>query len=473
MWSDFGGKREAADADSIETASREFAEETLGVFGGVSVDPAAVKRSADEMAARLRSGDRSLCSVHQLRKGAYHMYACMVTYIDPIFFELAMQQNDGPQLPDLPFVDCSPSTRAEGFQQHAVESPALGQDQEQQEILTSSLSQQQQQQQQQPRSRVRQRKSVGKVHGAEKRAFVWVALEELLKCVQAPRGTYFYNSSRRIAPGQLGIWGSRSGLQLHPCFASSLRIAKATGLLEVVQACRSRPLPLPPPTSGAYAPEHSMQPERSRSALAPCTPGQEGLALGNGDRSLSHPGAVGLVGADADSRSDHASCLAQAEDGLPGKGVHKRPRESRKASAGSLPTPRHTRQCVDVVGAAALAAKQWALHHQQQSVDQATEGGWQQACEALRPTAEASGWKNEEAHQGNQSAHGGMSSDDDGNVHSDRVEMGSGGGGGRAVREQVAKGGLQPCHMLYWLARGGAEAMGLQLPPAAHKWLQD
>uniref|UniRef100_A0A7S3QPW0 EF-hand domain-containing protein n=1 Tax=Dunaliella tertiolecta TaxID=3047 RepID=A0A7S3QPW0_DUNTE len=149
MWSDFGGKREAADADSIETASREFAEETLGVFGGVSVDPAAVKRSADEMAARLRSGDRSLCSVHQLRKGAYHMYACMVTYIDPIFFELAMQQNDGPQLPDLPFVDCSPSTRAEGFQQHAVESPALGQDQEQQEILTSSLSQQQQQQQQQ------------------------------------------------------------------------------------------------------------------------------------------------------------------------------------------------------------------------------------------------------------------------------------------------------------------------------------
>lgn len=40
----------------------------------------------------------------------------------------------------------------------------------------------------------RQRSAAGRVTGAEKKAFVWVALEELLKCVQAPRGTYFFNS---------------------------------------------------------------------------------------------------------------------------------------------------------------------------------------------------------------------------------------------------------------------------------------
>lgn len=38
MWRDFGGKREAADADSAATAAREFAEETLGLFGAPGVD---------------------------------------------------------------------------------------------------------------------------------------------------------------------------------------------------------------------------------------------------------------------------------------------------------------------------------------------------------------------------------------------------------------------------------------------------
>jgi len=28
-------------------------------------------------------------------QGSYHMYACMVTYIDPFLFEQAKQQNDG------------------------------------------------------------------------------------------------------------------------------------------------------------------------------------------------------------------------------------------------------------------------------------------------------------------------------------------------------------------------------------------
>ncbi|KAF5832795.1 hypothetical protein DUNSADRAFT_11205 [Dunaliella salina] len=481
MWSDFGGKREAADADSIETASREFAEETLGVFGGVSVDPAAVKRSADEMAARLRSGDRSLRSVHQLRKGAYHMYACMVTYIDPVFFELALQQNDGPQLPDLPSV--SPGIpRAEEPQQHAMESPEIGHYLEQQGVLTSTPSEQQQQQQQQQRQgSTRVRKSLRKVDGAEKRSFVWVALEELLKCVQAPRGTYFFNSSRRIAPGQHRIWGSRSGLQLHPCFANSLRIAKATGLLEVVQACRSRPLPLPPPISSVTVPEHlRSQPERSRSAPAPGTPSHEGLVLlgDDGQRALSHPGVMDLEGATgADSPQDHAVCVAlqNAEEGLSGvKGMHKRPRGSCSASGGSLPDVRHTRQCVDVVGAAALAAKQWALHHQH-NAHRGPEGGWQQECKDQQLATEASRGLGED-HQTAQSLRGGMSSDDGGGNRSDgdRVEVAKGrGGGGEAEREHDEKGGLQPCHMLYWLVRGGAEAMGLQLPPAAHKWIQD
>lgn len=35
---------------------REFAEETLGMFGGVSVCPAAVERSAQIMSERLRAG---------------------------------------------------------------------------------------------------------------------------------------------------------------------------------------------------------------------------------------------------------------------------------------------------------------------------------------------------------------------------------------------------------------------------------
>lgn len=38
------------------------------MFGGVSVDAEAVDRSAREMALRLRAGDRSLRSVHQLKK---------------------------------------------------------------------------------------------------------------------------------------------------------------------------------------------------------------------------------------------------------------------------------------------------------------------------------------------------------------------------------------------------------------------
>lgn len=45
LWSDFGGGREASDADAEETASREFAEESFGMFHGVRLDGDSVARS--------------------------------------------------------------------------------------------------------------------------------------------------------------------------------------------------------------------------------------------------------------------------------------------------------------------------------------------------------------------------------------------------------------------------------------------
>ena len=51
---DFGGGREAADYDSAATAGREFAEETLGMFAGCSVDQDCVKLSAAAMSEQIR-----------------------------------------------------------------------------------------------------------------------------------------------------------------------------------------------------------------------------------------------------------------------------------------------------------------------------------------------------------------------------------------------------------------------------------
>ncbi|CAM9753960.1 unnamed protein product [Choristocarpus tenellus] len=45
LWSDFGGSRECGDADAEETASREFAEESLGLFNGVCLNADSVKLS--------------------------------------------------------------------------------------------------------------------------------------------------------------------------------------------------------------------------------------------------------------------------------------------------------------------------------------------------------------------------------------------------------------------------------------------
>lgn len=45
LWSDFGGSREAGDTDAEETASREFAEESFGIFHGVRLESDSVARS--------------------------------------------------------------------------------------------------------------------------------------------------------------------------------------------------------------------------------------------------------------------------------------------------------------------------------------------------------------------------------------------------------------------------------------------
>lgn len=60
MWKDFGGGRESVDADSAATAAREFAEETLGLFGACGVDAAAVAAAAAAAEARLRDPQLSL-----------------------------------------------------------------------------------------------------------------------------------------------------------------------------------------------------------------------------------------------------------------------------------------------------------------------------------------------------------------------------------------------------------------------------
>jgi predicted NUDIX family NTP pyrophosphohydrolase len=60
MWRDFGGGREAADADSAATAAREFSEETLGLFCCCSVNAAGVRAAAAAMTQRLREASHAV-----------------------------------------------------------------------------------------------------------------------------------------------------------------------------------------------------------------------------------------------------------------------------------------------------------------------------------------------------------------------------------------------------------------------------
>lgn len=95
MWSDFGGSREAADADEIATAAREFSEETLGLFAGAAVDGESVAASAAAMEERLRGPDlQAWCRVsNELRRGSYSMFVVTTPFVPPLYFELATQQN--------------------------------------------------------------------------------------------------------------------------------------------------------------------------------------------------------------------------------------------------------------------------------------------------------------------------------------------------------------------------------------------
>ncbi|DBB00787.1 hypothetical protein WJX77_001536 [Trebouxia sp. C0004] len=181
MWRDFGGQREAIDPDSETTASREFAEETMGLFGGCEVNGSSVAACSRQMHSQLIQRQHVLKVVHQLKKGEYHMYVAQTPHIDPLMFHLALQQN--------------------------AETDA--------------------------------------VDGAEKTAFAWVALSDLLAATSVCAKRYFLNAHVHTTGNgrQPVVHGPRS-MQLHPCFANSLRLAQDAGLLALVAAAQIADIPL-------------------------------------------------------------------------------------------------------------------------------------------------------------------------------------------------------------------------------------
>ncbi|BDA41528.1 hypothetical protein COCOBI_02-3090 [Coccomyxa sp. Obi] len=177
MWKDFGGSREAIDSDVQDTASREFAEETLGMFASQNVDSASVAASQVLMAAQLRDQRHSLEVVHKLKKGQYSMFIALLPFLDPLMFYLAMRQNAETQA----------------------------------------------------------------VTGAEKTAFAWVRLDQLLAATARCASAYFLKSSLSVSgtvDGRRPVSHGGRRLMLHPCFASSLRLAQGAGLRKLVAAAR-------------------------------------------------------------------------------------------------------------------------------------------------------------------------------------------------------------------------------------------
>jgi len=192
MWGDFGGHREAIDEGcSIATASREFAEETLGIFASPLVNMQSVAASMRSMSERL-SGGLSFHVTHKLRRGEYRMYVAETPFVDPMFFHLAAEAN-----------------------------------------LAS-----------------------GAIAGGEKTAFAWVPLTDLLATVAEARKVYFLSrdAQRRAV---LGAYYP-GGMQLHPCFATTMRLAMASGLAELVgtaqDAAMCPPVPRCMQQAGASCP---------------------------------------------------------------------------------------------------------------------------------------------------------------------------------------------------------------------------
>ncbi|KAG1666298.1 hypothetical protein FOA52_004779 [Chlamydomonas sp. UWO 241] len=231
MFSDFGGQREAIDDDPESTAGRECSEETLGMlYGCSSADATAVKRSTEELTRQLRARTGSICVVHKLRQGAYHMFISHSRFVDPLFFALATEQN---------------AARA---------SP---------------------------------------VQGAEKSLFAWVPVADVLKAVAHARKSYLMHTHTRIVSRMAGQRATPKKILLHPCFANSLRMAVASGLLALVKACQASGSSGPQghPQGGgatdaarAVAAAGRVKPLTS-SAAAAAASGQQGGSSGSGSRA--------------------------------------------------------------------------------------------------------------------------------------------------------------------------------------------
>jgi len=102
----------------------------------------------------------------------------------------------------------------------------------------------------------------------------------------------------------------------------------------------------------------------------------------------------------------------------------------------------------DIAGAARVAARQWALCHQQEgcAVQASVSGQLLQQPDSSLAGQQGGGVEHQP---------------DDGDDDDDGKEDGCDG------FDRGSRGGLQPCHMLYWLMRGGvSEQMGYD----ASKW---
>lgn len=181
LWRDFGGGREACDADAASTAAREFAEESLGIFAGCGVDNDCVVECAASMAAQLRASSGAVHVVHPLKRSNYVMFVAQVPYVEPLMFELATAQNE----------------------------------------------------------------ATGAVGGAEKAAFAWVSLRQLLVTVITSARRYTCPATTACGRTARCLGGGHRAwrpLRLHPCFVASLRtLAQEGGLARLVAAAAAQP----------------------------------------------------------------------------------------------------------------------------------------------------------------------------------------------------------------------------------------
>ncbi|CAM9353019.1 unnamed protein product [Ectocarpus sp. 6 AP-2014] len=92
LWSDFGGAREASDADAEETASREFAEESFGIFHGVRLESDSVARSQATMSSALRDPSLRGKRVFECRNGGYVMFVAEVDFVPDLMINLARKE---------------------------------------------------------------------------------------------------------------------------------------------------------------------------------------------------------------------------------------------------------------------------------------------------------------------------------------------------------------------------------------------